>query len=93
MYQLIANELIVSLYRYAFMNTDMNQYLIFWYASTVVRKKTAYQLCCAGLARSPFLLTVVQHFHRTVNVLLSYCPYFCNSYTIEENGYNNKMTI
>ena len=39
------------------MNTDMNQYLIFRYASTVVRKMTAYQLCCAGLARSPFVLT------------------------------------
>ena len=39
------------------MNTDMNQYLIFQYASTVVRKMTAYQLCCAGLARSPFVLT------------------------------------
>ena len=39
------------------MNTDMNQYLIFRYASTVVRKITAYQLCCAGLARSPFVLT------------------------------------
>ena len=54
---LIANELIASLYWYAFMNTDMNQYLIFRYASTVVRKMTAYQLCCAGLARSPFVLT------------------------------------
>ena len=39
------------------MNTDMNQYLIFRYASAVVRKMTAYQLCCAGLARSPFVLT------------------------------------
>ena len=39
------------------MNTDMNQYLLFRYASTVVRKMTAYQLCCAGLARSPFVLT------------------------------------
>ena len=39
------------------MNTDMNQYLIFRYASTVVRKMTAYQLCCARLARSPFVLT------------------------------------
>ena len=39
------------------MNTDMNQYLIFRYASTVVTKMTAYQLCCAGLARSPFVLT------------------------------------
>ena len=28
-FQLIANELIASLYRKAFMNTDMNQYLIF----------------------------------------------------------------
>ena len=56
-YQLIANELIPSLYRYAFMNSDMNQYLIFQYASTVIRKMTAYQLCCAGLARSPFVLT------------------------------------
>ena len=35
----------------------MNQYLIFRYASTVVRKMTAYQLCCARLARSPFVLT------------------------------------
>ena len=56
-YQIIANELIASLYRYAFMNTDMNQYLTFWYTSTVVRKMTAYLLCCAGLARSPFVLT------------------------------------
>ena len=56
-YQLIANELIACLYRYTFMNTDMNQYLIFRFASTVVRKMTAYQLCCAGLARSPFVLT------------------------------------
>ena len=56
-YQLIANELIASLYRYTFMNTDMNQYLIVRFASTVVRKITAYQLCCAGLARSPFVLT------------------------------------
>ena len=39
------------------MNTDMNQYLTFWYTSTVVRKMTAYLLCCAGLARSPFVLT------------------------------------
>ena len=39
------------------MNTDVNQYLILRYASTVVRKMTAYQLCCAGLARSPFVLT------------------------------------
>ena len=39
------------------MNTNMNQYLIFWCASNVVRKMTAYQLCCAGLARSPFVLT------------------------------------
>ena len=39
------------------MDTNMNQYLIFRYASTVVRKMTAYQLCCAGLARSPFVLT------------------------------------
>ena len=39
------------------MNTDMSQYLIFRYASTVVRKMTAYELCCAGLARSPFVLT------------------------------------
>ena len=39
------------------MNTDMNQYLIIRYASTVARKMTAYQLCCAGLARSPFELT------------------------------------
>ena len=39
------------------MNTDMNQYLIFRSASTAVRKMTAYQLCCAGLARSPFVLT------------------------------------
>ena len=39
------------------MNTDMNHYLIFRYASTVVRQMTAYQLCCAGLARSPFVLT------------------------------------
>ena len=52
-----ANELKASLYRYTFMDTDMNQYLIFKYASTVVRKMTAYQLCCAGLARSPFVLT------------------------------------
>ena len=35
----------------------MNQNLIFMYASTVVRKITAYQLYCAGLARSPFVLT------------------------------------
>ena len=56
-YQLIANELIASLYRYAFINTDMNQYLTFRYTSTVVRKMTAYQLCCAGLASSPFVLT------------------------------------
>ena len=56
-YQLIANEQIASLYRHTFMNTDMNQYLIFRYASTVVRKMTVYQLCCAGLARSPFVLT------------------------------------
>ena len=39
------------------MNTDMNQYLIFQYASTVVGKMTAYQLCCAKLACSPFVLT------------------------------------
>ena len=39
------------------MNTDMNQYLIFRYTSTVIRKMTAYQLCCAGLARSRFVLT------------------------------------
>ena len=39
------------------MDTNMNQYLIFRYVSTVVRKITAYQLCCAGLARSPFVLT------------------------------------
>ena len=39
------------------MDTDKNQYLIFRYVSTVVRKITAYQLCCAGLARSPFVLT------------------------------------
>ena len=39
------------------MDTDMNQYLIFRYVSTVVRKMTAYRLCCAGLARSPFVLT------------------------------------
>ena len=39
------------------MNTDMNQYLTFWYTSTVVREMTAYLLCCAGLARSPFVLT------------------------------------
>ena len=39
------------------MNTDMNQYLIFQYALTVIRKITAYQLCCARLARSPFVLT------------------------------------
>ena len=39
------------------MNTDMNQYLLFRYASTVVKKMTAYQLCCAGLARSPFVFT------------------------------------
>ena len=39
------------------MHTDMNQYLTFWYTSTVVRKMTAYLLCCAGLARSPFVLT------------------------------------
>ena len=38
------------------MDADMNQYLIFRYVSTVVRKMTAYQLCCAGLARSPFML-------------------------------------
>ena len=56
-YQLIAYELIASLYRYIFMNTDTNQYLVFRYASTVVRKITAYKLCCAGLARSPFVLT------------------------------------
>ena len=37
------------------MNTDMNQYLIFRYASTVLRKMTTYQLCCAGLARSQFV--------------------------------------
>ena len=43
--------------KYTFMDTDMNQYLIFRYASTVVRKMTAYQLCCAGLAHSPFVLT------------------------------------
>ena len=55
--QLIANELIASLYRYAFMNTDMNQYLMFRNASAVVRIMTTYQLCCAGLARSPFVLT------------------------------------
>ena len=48
---------IASLYRYTFMNTDMNQYLIFRYASTVVRKMTAYQLCSAWIARSPFVLT------------------------------------
>ena len=39
------------------MNTDMNHYFIFRYASTVVRKITANQLCCAGLARSPFVHT------------------------------------
>ena len=39
------------------MNTDMNQYLIFRSASTVVRIITAYQLYCAGLARSLFVLT------------------------------------
>ena len=39
------------------MNIDMNQYLIFRHASTVVRKITAYQLCCPGLTRSPFVLT------------------------------------
>ena len=39
------------------MNTDMNQYLTIRYASTVVRKMTSNQLCCAGLARSPFVLT------------------------------------
>ena len=33
------------------MNTDMSQYLIIRYASTVVRKMTAYQLYFAGLAR------------------------------------------
>ena len=35
----------------------MNQYLILRYASTVVRKITAFQLCCAGLACLPFVLT------------------------------------
>ena len=39
------------------MNTDMNQYLTFWYTSTVVRKMTAYLLCCSGLACLPFVLT------------------------------------
>ena len=39
------------------MKTDMNQYFIFRYASTVVRKMTAYEMCCAGLASSPFVLT------------------------------------
>ena len=50
------------------MNTDMNQYLIFQYASTVEGKKTAYQLCCAGLARSPFVLTE----HISSNIYLLY---------------------
>ena len=39
------------------MNTDMNKYLILRYASPVVRKMTTNQVCCAGLARSPFVLT------------------------------------
>ena len=38
------------------MDTDMNQYSIFRYASTVVRKMTAYQLCYSELACSPFVL-------------------------------------
>ena len=36
------------------MNTDM---LIFRYVSIVVRKMTAYWLCCAGLIRLPFVFT------------------------------------
>ena len=39
------------------MNTDMKQHLMLSYVSTVVRQMTAYQLCCAGLARSLFVLT------------------------------------
>ena len=67
-YQLIAYELIAGLFRYKFMNTDMNQYLIFRYDSTVVSKVTAYQLCCAGLARSPFVLT--EHISSYCNFIL-----------------------
>ena len=50
------------------MNTDMNQYLIFRYASTVVTNMTAYQLCCAGLARLPFVLTE----HISSKIYISY---------------------
>ena len=51
------------------MNIDMNQYLIFMFASTVVRKMAAYQLCCAGLARSPFVLTE----HISSSFIYLYC--------------------
>ena len=46
----------------------MNQNLIFMYASTVVRKITAYQLYCDGLARSPFVLT--EHISSYYNFVL-----------------------
>ena len=52
------------------MNTDMNQYLIFRFASTVVRKMTAYQLCCAGLARSPFVLT--EHISSNIYIRIAF---------------------
>ena len=60
------------------MKTDMNQYLIFRYASTVVRKMTAYQLCCAGLASSPFVLT--EHIY-SLNMVVGWLRGLIRSYT------------
>ena len=61
-YQLIVNELIASLYRYTFMNADMNQYLIFRFASTVVGKMTQPISCVLCWASSLAICAYKAHF-------------------------------
>ena len=64
--QLIAYELRASLYRYTFMNTDMNQYLIFRLRIGMLisycKKMTAYKLKCLCWASSLAICAYRAHF-------------------------------
>ena len=65
-YQLIDYELRASLYRYTFMNTDMNQYLIFRKCMGMLinycKKTIAYQLKALCWASSLAICTDRAHF-------------------------------
>ena len=70
------------------MNTDMNQYLIFRYASTVVRKMTVYQLCCAELACLSFVLTEhISSYYRVQKLVAIFktCIFFAGKWNCNQD--------